>query len=197
MAAAMTMVAAAVSGCALLTARHDPAQVTSGLYRVDPDHTEVNWSVSHFGFTEFQGRFDTVSGTLRLDPGSGAADQLDIRIETASINTPSHALNTELASVAWFDAASYPAVTFHSTAVAGTGPGTARVTGDLTLHGVTRPLTLDVRFVGAGLNPLSGAYTAGFAATGTLNRADFGIAKLLPAIGDSVTLTLAGAFERS
>ena len=87
-------------------------------------------------------------------------------------------------------------MTFVSTKVVPAGKDHAKVTGDLTLHGVTKPVTLDVTLVGAGVNPLSKKYTVGFEATGTLKRSEFGVKTYVPLIGDELHLTIAGAFEK-
>ena len=78
-----------------------------------------------------------------------------------------------------------------------TGPSTARIAGELTLHGVTRPVTLDARFVGAGTNPLDRSYTVGFEARGVIKRSDFGVSKYVPLVSDAVTMTLSGAFTKT
>ena len=99
-------------------------------------------------------------------------------------------------SAQWFDAAKYPTITFHATKVLRTGPTEARIEGDLTLHGVTRPVTLVAHFNAAGINPIDKAYTVGFQATGKIKRSDFGVSTYVPLIGDEVDLILSGAFER-
>ena len=197
--AAVLLTGAALSGCAFAQAQQasdDPNSVKAGTYRVDPAHTQVNWAVSHLGFSVYEGRFDKVSGTLVVHPGDPANDTLDVAIQTDSVNTPSSQLTQQLAGPNWFDAKRFPTITFKSTRVTPTAPGAAMVVGDLTLHGVTRPVTLDVRFVGAGLNLLFAQYTVGFQASGTIKRSDFGVSGLVPAIGDTTTLRLNGAFVR-
>ncbi len=198
-AAAVALTAVALSGCAFAQAQlasNDPGSVEPGTYRVDPDHTQVNWAVSHLGFSIYDGRFDKVAGTLTIYPGDAANDRLDIAIQTDSINAPSPVLTKQLAGPDWFDAKRFPTITFRSTQITPTTANSAKVTGDLTLHGVTRPVTLDVRFVGAGLNLLFRQYTIGFEATGAINRADFGVSNLVPAIGNTTTLRLNGAFVK-
>ncbi len=115
----------------------------------------------------------------------------------ASISTTNTALDTELKGADWFDVAKFPTAAFVSHFVALTGPGTADVTGDLTFHGVTRPLVLHVKFNGAGVNPLNKAYTAGFEAHGVIHRSEFGVSKYAPLVGEDVELILSGAFEKA
>ena len=97
----------------------------------------------------------------------------------------------------FFDAAKFPTITFKSTKVVVTGPGKADVTGDLTMHGVTKQIYLHVKFNAAGTVPMmKGAYAAGFEATGTLKRSDFGVTAGIPMVGDETKLTIAGAFNK-
>ena len=181
---------------ALAQATRDPAQIQSGTYAVDPGHTQVGWRVSHMGFSNYAGGFSDVSGSLTLDPKNPAASKLAIKVPVASVTTTSAKLTGELKGDQWLDAGKYPDMTFVSTKVAPAGKDHAKVTGDLTLHGVTKPVTLDVTLVGAGANPLSKKYTVGFEATGTLKRSEFGVKTYVPLIGDELHLTIAGAFER-
>jgi polyisoprenoid-binding protein YceI len=174
----------------------DPAQSQAGTYAVDPGHTQVGWRVSHMGFSNYAGGFSDVSGSLTLDPKNPAASKLSVKIPVASVTTTSAKLTDELKGDQWLDAGKYPTMTFVSTKVAPAGKDHAKVTGDLTLHGVTKPVILDVTLVGAGANPLNKKYTVGFEATGTLKRSEFGVKTYVPLIGDELHLTIAGAFER-
>jgi polyisoprenoid-binding protein YceI len=174
----------------------DPAQVQGGHFAVEPAHTQVAFGVSHMGFTTYYGHFSDASGTLDLNAAKPSASQLDVTIPTATITTTSAKLNDELKSAQWFDAAKYPTITFHSTKVVRTGKTEARIEGELTLHGVTKPITLVAHFNGAGTNPLDKNYTVGFQATGKIKRSDFGVSTYVPLIGDEVDLILSGAFER-
>ena len=166
-----------------------------GSYKVESYHTQVGFSISHFGFTNYSGLFSGATGTLQLDPARLGTSKLDISIPVESITTTVAKLNDELKGDKWFDTAKFPQATFVSTRVVPTADG-ANVTGNLTLHGITKPVVLHVRFIGAGVNPLDKAYTVGFEATGTIKRSDFGVTTYLPAVGDEVQLNIAGAFER-
>ena len=174
----------------------NPSQVESGTYMVDPAHTQILFSVSHMGFTTYYGRFANASGMLDLSPKDPDGSRLQVTVPTATVSTTSDKLNDELKGAQWFDAQKYPEIAFKSLKVARTGQDSAQVTGDLTLHGVTKPVTLAVHFNGAGVNPLDKKYTVGFRATGTIRRSDFGMTTYVPLIGDQVELTLSGAFER-
>lgn len=173
----------------------DPAAVKAGAYKVEPFHTQVGFSLSHFGFTSYSGLFSGASGTLKLDPATPGNSKLTVTIPVQSVLTTVPSLTEELKGGQWFDAAKYPTATFTSTRVVKTSANTATITGDLTLHGVTKSVTLQAHLVGSGVNPLDKAFTAGFQASGALKRSDFGITQYLPLLGDEVQLTIAGAFE--
>jgi polyisoprenoid-binding protein YceI len=175
----------------------DPAKVEAGTYAIEPEHTRVRFDVSHFGFTKYDGEFRKVTGTLVLDPSKPDAAKVDIVIATNSVAVPNAKLKEELDGAQWLDAAKFPQITFKSTKVVSTGADTADVTGDFTLHGVTKPLTLKVKFNGAGANPVNKHYTSGFEATGSLKRTDFGVKTYAPMIGDTVDLDIDAAFEKS
>ena len=194
--AAALALAVAASALAQSPATHDPARVEAGTYDVDPNHTQVMFSVSHMGFSTYTGTFSGASGELTLDPKTASASALKVSVPVASVMTTSGKLNDELKSAQWLDAGQYPAMTFTSTKVTPAGKGKAKVTGDLTIHGVTKPTTLDVSFVGAGANPLDKKYTVGFEAHCEIKRSDFGVKTYVPLIGDTLQLQIAGAFER-
>ncbi len=174
-----------------------PAAAQAGNYTVEPSHTRVGFSVLHFGFTEYYGEFSGVSGTLSLDPKKVESAKLAVTIPVASIDTTNDTLDGELRDPSWFDAAKYPTMTFVSTKVTRTGERTADVTGNLTFHGVTKPVTLHASFNAGGVNPMDKAYTLGFNATGTITRSDFGVTKYVPMVGDNVTLRISAAFEKA
>jgi polyisoprenoid-binding protein YceI len=174
----------------------DPATVQPGTYAVEPDHTEVGFSVLHFGFTYYSGVFSNASGDLTLDPKTLEATKLDIRVPIDSVITASAKLDGELRGDNWLDAQKYPTMSFQSTKIERTGPTTANVAGDLTLHGMTRPIVLKASLVGAGVDPLDKAYTVGFQVTGELKRSDFGVKAYVPLIGDEVHLNIAAAFKK-
>ncbi|HQT85769.1 MAG: polyisoprenoid-binding protein [Acidiphilium sp. 37-64-53] len=192
--AVTALIAAAPSALAQIASKN-PAAVKAGTYKVDPYHTQVVFTLSHFGFTEFSGMFGDASGSLVLNTAKPAADKLDVTIGMKSVMTTVPALTTELNNNQWFDTAKYPTTTFTSTKVIRTGKTTATIDGNLTLHGVTRPIVLKARFIGTGINPIDKADTVGFSAIGVVKRSEFGVKAYVPMVGDDVTLTLAGAFE--
>ena len=188
--------AAAPPALAQTVATHDPSQVHGGSYAVEPGHTQVMFTVSHMGLSNYTGTFTGASGELQLDPKDATASSLKVSVPVASVMTTSGKLNDELKSGQWLDAARFPDMTFVSSKVTPDGKDKAKVVGDLTLHGVTKPVTLQVKFIGAGVNPIDKRYTVGFEAKGELKRSDFGVKTYVPLIGDTLHLTIAGAFEQ-
>jgi polyisoprenoid-binding protein YceI len=192
--AAAIFSASAVSAQAQAVPNLSPTAVNAGAYIVEPMHTRVLFAVSHMGFTKWYGEFTNVSGTLTLAPKTISTSTLDIKIPTDTVSTSNTKLDGELKSPVWFDAAQYPTIEFKATHIVKTGHDTANITGDLTFHGVTKPVTLHAIFNGAGTNPLTKQYTVGFNATGEIKRSDFGVKTYVPLIGDEVTLTISAGF---
>ena len=177
-------------------ANPDPKAVDAGAFTVEPYHTRVQFGVSHVGFSTFYGDFSGVSGTLELDPKNIATSKVNISIPAASVLTTVAQLNDELKGNNWLDAKQFPEITFVSTKVKKTGARTAEITGNLSLHGVTKPVTLEATFNAAGVNPLDQSYTAGFDATASLRRSDFGVKTYVPMIGDEVKIHISAAFVK-
>jgi polyisoprenoid-binding protein YceI len=168
--------------------------VRAGDYKLDKSHAKILWSVSHFGFSTYTGEFTDFDARLTLDPARPERSRLTATIATPSVATHNDALDTHLRSADFFDAAAHPTATFVSTEVRPTGPRTADVVGNFTLRGVTRPLTLAVVFNAAGDN-MAGTYTAGFSATGTIRRSEYGMTYAVPAVGDEIELRISGEFN--
>ena len=193
------MLAAAVAGSALaqpMAPSRDPAQVQAGTYKVGSAHTRVVFTVSHLGFTDYYGQFNGINGQLNLDAANPDKSAVEITIPTDSVDTSNSVLNGELKDPTWFDAAKYPTITFKSAKVVRTGKDTADVIGDLTFHGVTKPVTLKAKFNAAGPHPMSKKYTIGFNASAHLKRSEFNQTKYLPLIGDDVDLMISAEFEK-
>jgi len=172
----------------------DPSAVKAGSYKVEPYHTQIGFTISHFGFSDFSGFFSGASGTLTLDPAKAGISKLDVSVPVQSVLTTVSVLDDQLKGDKWFDTGKFPNATFVSTSVTKTGADTATIVGNLTLHGVTKPATLKVHLVGSGVNPLDKSFTVGFEATGVIQRSAFGVTQYLPLLGDDVTLKIAGAF---
>jgi polyisoprenoid-binding protein YceI len=174
----------------------DPATVQAGTYQVEPIHTRVLFSVSHLGFSTWYGNFNGASGSLTLDPADLTKSAVEIHVPVASVSTTNAKLDGELKDDKWLDAAKFPEMVFKSEKVTATGKDAADVEGRLTLHGQTKPVTLHVRFNGAGVNVMDKHYTVGFEAKGKIKRSDFGVKTYVPLIGDDVDLILSAAFEK-
>lgn len=196
LAAAFLSVAVLAPIASAQVASADPAAVQAGTYSLETSHARVVFAVSHMGFSTWYGDFSGATGTLTLDPKNPAAAKLAVTIPVASVTTTNAVLDGELKAPDWFDAAQFPTITFKSTKVVPTGPATAQVTGDLTFHGVTKPVTLSASFKASGTNPMSKAFTIGFEVKGALKRSDFGVNKYVPLIGDEVELTISAPFEK-
>jgi polyisoprenoid-binding protein YceI len=190
------VIALAVSLPAFAQASHDPAAVQSGSYAVDPSHTLVQFTVNHFGISDFFGTFPRATGTLTVNPANVASAKLDVSVPVDAVSTTNTTLDKELVGAEWLDAARFPSIHFVSTKVVRTGKNTASITGDLTLHGVTKPVVLAATFNAAAVNPLDKAYTLGFKAVGTIKRTEFGVSKYAPLVSDETTLTISAAFEK-
>jgi polyisoprenoid-binding protein YceI len=174
----------------------DPAAVPAGTYALETSHARVVFSLSHMGFSTWYGDFSGTTGTLTLDPKNAAAAALAVTIPVASVSTTNAKVDSELKAANWLDATQFPTITFKSTKVTLTGATTAQVAGDLTLHGVTRPVVLDATFKASGVNMLTKAYTVGFEVKGRIKRSDFGVKTYVPLIGDDVDVTISAPFEK-
>lgn len=156
-------------------------------YTIDPTHTYPHFSINHLGFSTLQGRFDSSNGTVTLDRAARTGT-VDISIATASVSTGFAKRDDHLRGPDFFNAAEFPAITFKSTAVRFKGDVPASVEGNLTMSGVTRPVTLTIDAFNCGTNPMNKKDACGAAASAQIKRSDFGIKYALPAVGDDVKL---------
>jgi polyisoprenoid-binding protein YceI len=167
---------------------------TPGAYTLDPNHWSVTFDVDHLKYSRVVMRFDRAKATLRLDPAAPARNSVEVEIDAASLDTNDKTLDKLVTGSALLDAARYPVIRFDSTGFEPTGADTAKLTGQLTVHGASTPVTLDVKFNGAAPNPLTREPTVGFSATGTFNRSSLGLAKWYPAVGDDVHVRIEAEF---
>lgn len=164
-----------------------PAFATT--YTLDPGHTQVVFSWNHFGFSNPTAQFGKVDGTLDFDQADPTKASVKVTIPLASVNSNVPKLDEHLQKDEFFDSAKFPTATFKSTKVEkGGAPDQLKVTGDLTLHGVTKPVTLDVTVNKVAEHPMRKAPAAGFEATTTIKRSEFGIAKYVPAVSDDIKI---------
>ena len=205
-AAAIAVPLAAQTGAMQKPGAREASRVSGGTYTADPNHSMVGWRVDHLGITPYFGMFGDVTGTLQLDPKNPSAAAVDVtipvsRVTTASAGLTQHLLRAPAAAGGkpdFFGPAPADA-RFRSTAVvADTRTGNAKVTGNLTLNGVTRPVTLDVRFYGAGTAPqqMGGGEQVGFEAKGMVRRSEFGLGMGVPMVSDEVQLDIVAAFGK-
>jgi polyisoprenoid-binding protein YceI len=163
-------------------------QPPAGVYVMDKAHTSVTFRVNHLGFSHYTARFATVDGKLKFDPAAPATMTVDATIDPQSLalNAPPAGFHDQLMGKNFFDAGVFKTITFKSTKVAPTGANTAKVTGDFTLHGVTKPVTLDVTYNGGWpANAMDGA-RIGFSAHGVIKRSAFGMGFGVPATGSNM-----------
>lgn len=182
---------------------HDRSRVTAGTYAADPHHTLVVWEVDHLGFSRYTGIFGDVTGTLVIDPANPAAAKVDVTIPVAKVTTASAGLTAHLLRAGkdggkpdFFGPAPADARFVSTAVVVGKTGDEAKVTGNLTLNGETRPVTLDVDFHGAGEAPGSKKATIGFEAETKIKRSEFGIGFGIPLVSDEVELEIHAAFEK-
>ncbi len=166
------------------------AQAGTERYRLDKPHTQVLFSVSHLGFSHSYGRFNAYEGGFTLDHGNLAGSTVDVSVKTESLDMGDADWNRVVMGADYFDVAHYPFMRFKSTHVEVTGQNTAKVTGDFTLRGVTRPVTLDVTLNRTGRHPFMETYVAGLSADTTIHRSDFGMSSGVPFVGDEVKIHL-------
>ena len=158
---------------------------------LDPMHTFVVFKIMDVGYAHVVGWFTAVAGTLTFDPADLTKSALNVTIKTASIDTHFAQRNKDLMSPDFLNVAEFPEMTFKSTSVEKTGDKTGTVTGELTLLGVTKPVTMDVTFNKVAPNPFNNNRpTAGFEAHTVIKRSDFGMKAAIPSIGDEVDISI-------
>ena len=175
----------------------DASRVVAGRYQVDTDHTLVAWTVNHMGISPLSGAIGANGGTLELDPSNPAATKVTVTFKVTDMSTTVPAFTKHLLSADFFDAEKHPTARFTSTSVAANDQK-AKIAGNLTIKGVTQPVTLDAEFFGAGINPMSKKLEVGFTAVARINRSQFGLGYGLPVVTpDQVELRISAAFSRA
>lgn len=169
--------------------------MAASTWNIDPSHSAIHFSVRHMVVSKTRGRFTKWSGEVSFDPENPKASSVQVNIEPASVDTADAQRDGHLRSADFFDVEKFPQATFRSTKVEGAGDDKYRVTGDLTLHGVTRPVVFEALHEGTGKDPWGGE-RAGFSASLSIDRREFGLQwnKALETggvlVGDKVELTL-------
>ena len=174
----------------------DAASAPSGKYNVQPDHTQVVFSILHMGISPYLGNIGRASGSLQFDSKNPEKSSIVVDIDMNSTSTTSEEIKSQLLSASVFDTAKFPKATFKSTSIKKTSENTGDITGNLTLHGVTKPVTLHTRFHGIAHSLRNGTARLGFSATGELKRSDFGLTIMpwAPTVDDSVDLMIEAEF---
>lgn len=184
----------------------DATRVTGGSYKVDPHHTMVRWQVDHLGITPYFGIFGDVTGTLVLDPKNIRAAKVDVTIPVSKVTTASPGLTSHFLRAPqkpgdkpdFFGPSPADARFVSTSVVPGNDPDEAKITGNLTFNGVTRPVTLEVEFHGAGKMPqqMGGEELIGFEAEANIHRSEFGMGFGVPLVSDEVKLDIVAAFTK-
>jgi len=184
--------------CFCLSPAAFAAPVPKGTYTIDPRHTQIIFGIRHMGLSTYYGRFGKETGSLDFDPSAPEKSSLTVQIDMNALQTHVDELDKELINSV-FHAEKFPNATFTTTKIVKTGENTGTVTGDLTLAGVTKPVTLIVTFNGGRNSPIPfQPYRIGFDATGTIKRSDFGLTKMMWSgmVSDEVNLIIQCEMER-
>jgi polyisoprenoid-binding protein YceI len=162
-------------------------------YAIDASHSEVVFGWNHFGFSNPTARFDKIEGSVLLDKADLTKSSISVTLPLEGLDTRIAKLDEELRGPDFLDAAKYPTISFKSTKVEKTGENGLKITGDLTVHGVTRPVTLNAKVNKIGIFEIPGvikAQAAGFDATTVIKRSDFGVSKYVPAVSDEILVRI-------
>ena len=165
-------------------------------WKNDPPHSQLGFTVSHLGIADVSGTFNDFTVSVSSGKADFSDASFNLSAKTASIDTRVEQRNGHLKSPDFFDAEKYPTITFKSTAIKNSGKNKYKLTGDLTLHGVTKPVTLDLLYRGTAENPMNKKQTTGFQLSGIIKRSDFGIGGKFPSvmISDEVRIKADGEF---
>ena len=168
-----------------------PATASAVPYVLDKSHAHVTFSVGHLGFSTVHGQFREFDAEIDFDPGNVEATRVDFTINAASVDTFWEARDKHIRSKDFFDTKTYPTITFVTTSVAPTGSNSAKVTGNLTLRGITKPVTLDATLNKLGPSPFNPNQTiAGFTVEGEIDRTQFGVNYAAPAVSAIIPIRI-------
>jgi len=159
-------------------------------YQIDPTHTATVFSWNHFGFSTPSANFSDIQGTINVDNAKPANSSVNVTIPLSSLNTNVKALDEHLKTADFFDAAKYPNITFKSTKVQALGKNKYKITGNLTVKDVTKPIILDAVLNKQGVHPMTKAESIGFNATTSFDRSAFGVGAYVPNVGDKITVNI-------
>src|SRR5947209_5651963 len=167
------------------------AVAQSSSWQIDPKHTAAQFAVRHLGVSTVRGAFTKVTGSAQVDPTDPSKDSIEATIDASSVDTRVEMRDNDIRSPHFFDAQKYPTITFHSKSAKVAGPGKLAITGDLTMHGVTKEVVLDVDGPSAPIkDPMMGIPRMGASATTKIVRQDFGISAAPGVVGDEISITI-------
>lgn len=174
-----------------------PAALRAETYAFDREHTAIAFSWTHLGLSRQSGRVMSFEGTIDFDPEKPEEGKVDVTMQVASLWTGVAKLDEHLKSADYFDAVKHPTITFKSTGIRKTGEKTGEVSGDLTIMGTTKPVTLAVTWNFTGEHPLSkfnpvykDRFVSGFSAVARVNRSDWGVNRAVPLVSDEIQITI-------
>ena len=167
-----------------------PVQAAPLHFTLESPHTQIIFNVSHLGFSHSYGKFTGYSGNITFDPDAPASSSVDVTIDAKSLELNDQKWNDHVRNADFLDVEKYPTITFKSTKIEVTGEKTANITGDLTLHGVTKPVVLATTLNKLDKHPMSGKQVAGFSAKATVKRSEFGVSYGLPNVGDDLNIII-------
>lgn len=173
-----------------------PLAAQSDTWKLDPNHSAAQFSVRHLGISTVRGNFTKMSGTAVYDPSDPTKASVDITIDAGSVDTRVENRDKDLRSDHFFDVEKYPTITFKSKRVESVGAGKLKMIGDLTIHGVTKEITLDVEGPSEPIKDPRGNQHMGASATAKLNRSDFGMANDAAVVGNEITITIDAEFTK-
>jgi polyisoprenoid-binding protein YceI len=166
------------------------AAAQSGIWQIDPNHSAAQFSVRHLGVSTVRGAFMKVSGSAMYDPADPSKDSVEVTIDASSVDTRVQMRDNDLRSPNFLDVQKYPTITFKSKQAKSAGAGKLQIVGDLTIHGVTKEVTLDVDGPSASIKDPWGNQRIGASALTKVNRKDFGVSGAPGVVGDDITITI-------
>ncbi|ABI77019.1 YceI family protein [Hyphomonas neptunium ATCC 15444] len=201
--AALALAMMVLSGCntltsALLAPKIDPVatRLAPGDFTLDTKHAALVFRINHLGYSDYIGRFHRFEASLSGDPAAPDEARIEALIDMTSLDIANPEFAEELMGPDWFDAGAHPQALFRSTAINQVSDTAAQITGDLTLKGITRAVSLTAQLNGSAYDPLRRAEVIGFSATGEINRADFGIDRFSGLLTETVRIEIEAEFIR-
>ncbi|QBF84790.1 polyisoprenoid-binding protein [Shewanella maritima] len=194
-----SLVIALLSGCVSWVTpkvESELVELEQGEYQLDKNHAALLFKIGHLGLSTYVGRFNDFDASLSFDPNNMTQAKMQASVTIKSLDINNAELSETLMGDSWFDEQRYPQAVFTSTSVTPISDNQFNFNGELTLHGVTKPVSFAATFHGGADNWMTGKYTLGFSASGTIKRSDFDMGSYVPLIGDEVTLEIYAEFVK-